>query len=235
MKTGTAAVFALLFCALLAVAQKPQTVDEAVQILKTKWLKPKDLDWILRNPKDDVVWTLYRPFGTGMRNEFGLWGDNQPLHDSCGTENPEGCSVVIFKRLWESVRHDADPTLIQQLDCQFQLVNAIHVSLKGLNQLTTKQMIRRLQSQIDAQVSTLTASGTPTCNGSLTLEVEGNPDLGCFVYAPHGKDAGNVNDMTLDRALSTSGIQNMFMTIHYPPKLQLDFFRKCQFPQPFPY
>lgn len=235
MKTVTAVALAVVLSAPLAVAQKPKTVDEAVQILKTKWLKQKDLDWILRNPKDDVVRTLYRPFGTGVRNEFGLWGDNQPLHDSCGTENPEGCSVVIFKRLWESVRHDADPTLIQQLDCQFQLVDAIHVGLKGLNQLTTKQMIRRLQSQIDAQVSALATSGTSTCNGSLTLEVAGKPDLGCFVYAPHGKDAGNVNDVTLDRALSALGIQNMFRTIHYPPKIQLDYFRKCQFPQPFPY
>ena len=183
MKTVTAAVLAVVLCAAVAVAQKPKTVDEAVQVLKTKWLKQKDLDWILRNPKDDVVWTLYRPFGTGVR-KFGLWGDNQPLHDSCGTENPEGCSVVIFKRLWETIRHDADPALIQQLDCQFQLVDMIHVNLKGLNQQTTKQMIRRLQSQINAQLSKLATSGTSTCNGSLALEVAGKPDLGCFVYAP---------------------------------------------------
>jgi hypothetical protein len=120
-------------CPAVAVAQKPKTVDEAVEILKTKWLKPKDLDWILRNPKDQVVWTLYRPFGTGVRNEFGLWGDNQPLHESCGTPDPEGCSVVIFKRLWESVRSDGNPSVLRQLDCQFQLVGAIHVSLKGFH------------------------------------------------------------------------------------------------------
>lgn len=64
----------IAFCAVDAASNKPKTVDEAVQILKTKWLKPKDLDWILRNPKDQVVWTLYRPFGTGVRNEFGLLG-----------------------------------------------------------------------------------------------------------------------------------------------------------------
>ena len=80
------------------------------QVIKTKWLKPKDLDWILRNPKELVVWTLYRPFGTGVRNEFGLCGDNQALRDSCGDKNPEGCSVVIFNRLWESVRADAERT-----------------------------------------------------------------------------------------------------------------------------
>src|SRR5689334_9085810 len=91
-----------------ALPKVPQTVDEAVLILKTKWLSAKDLSWILRNPQKDVVARLYRPFGTGVRNEFGLWGNNQALRDSCGANDPEECSVVIFNRLWESVRADAD-------------------------------------------------------------------------------------------------------------------------------
>src|SRR5438477_12205812 len=99
----------------------PKTVDEAVLILKTKWLSPKDLDWILRSPQRQAVGTLYRPFGTGVRNQFGLWGGNQELRASCGTDDPEGCSMVIFNRLWQSVRSDANPTLVRQLDCQFQL------------------------------------------------------------------------------------------------------------------
>ncbi|MGZ4841657.1 MAG: DUF6794 domain-containing protein [Candidatus Angelobacter sp.] len=236
MKTAYAALLAvILWPAVPAPAQKPKTVDEAVQVLKAKWLKPKDLDWILRNPKDEIVSRLYRPFGTGVRNQFGLWGDNESLHDSCGTKDPEGCSVVIFQRLWESVRGDADPALVRQLDCQFELVNAIHVSIKGFHQATTRDMIRRLQSQIDKRLSTLPPGTTP-CQTSLTLEVAGKPDLGCFVVAPHGKEAGkSVNDMTLDQALGTLGFQNLFHTVHNPPKLTVEFARKCQFPNPFPY
>jgi hypothetical protein len=64
---------------------------------------------------------------------------------------------VILDRLWESVRDDADPTLVRQLECQFQLAQAIHVSLKGLHQMTTRYMIRRLQSQIDSQLAALAA------------------------------------------------------------------------------
>src|SRR6266567_1761570 len=131
MRTVRLAAIIIILCNAVAVAQKPRTVDEAVQILKTKWLKPKDLDWILRNPKDEIVWSLYRPFGTGVRNEFGLWGDNQALRNSCGNKDPEGCSVVIFNRLWESVRADADAPLVKQLDCQFQLVEAIHINEAG--------------------------------------------------------------------------------------------------------
>jgi hypothetical protein len=125
------AAIVVAHCAVAAASNKPKTVDEAVQILKTKWLKPKDLEWILRNPKDQVVQTLYRPFGTGVRNEFGLWGDNAALHESCGDKDPEGCSVVIFKRLWESVRADADPSFVRQLDCQFELAESIHINESG--------------------------------------------------------------------------------------------------------
>ena len=89
----------------------PRTVDESVSVLKTSWLSAKDLDWLLRNPQKQAVAILYRPFGMGVRNQFGLWSDNQQLRDSCGENNPEGCSVVIFNRLWESVRSDADASL----------------------------------------------------------------------------------------------------------------------------
>jgi len=236
MKPAAVAVLTIALFASIALADKPKTVDEAVEILKTKWLQPKDRDWILRNTKDEVRSRLYMGFGTGLRNEFGLWGDNQLLHDSCGTKDPEGCSVVILDRLWESVRGDADSALRRQLDCQFQLAQAIHVSLKGFHQLTTREMIRRLQSQIDSQLATLAASGVSSCQSSLTLDVAGKPDMGCFVVAPHRKEERKYwDDLALDQALAVLGTHNLFSTVHYPPKITLDFFRKCQFSKPFPY
>jgi hypothetical protein len=236
MKLTAAAVFIIALFASSALADKPKTVYEAVQILKTKWLKAKDRDWVLRNSKDEVRSRLYMGFGTGVRNEFGLWGDNQALHDSCGTKDPEGCSVVILDRLWESIRGDADPTLLRQLDCQFQLAQAIHVSLKGFHQLTTREMIRRLQSQIDSQLQPLASSGLSSCQISLTLDVAGQPDMGCFVVAPHRKEERKYwDDLALDQALAVLGTHNLFRTVHYPPKITLDFLRRCQFSKPFPY
>src|ERR1700739_2615224 len=78
----------------------PKTVYEAVMVLRSKWLSPTDFQWLLGNPKKQAVATLYWSLGTGMRNQFGLWGGNQELRDSCGVNDPEGCSVVIFNRLW---------------------------------------------------------------------------------------------------------------------------------------
>jgi uncharacterized protein DUF6794 len=221
------------FGAVAATAEKPKTVDEAIHVLRSKWLKPKDLDWILRNPKEEVVWTLYRPFGTGVRNEFGLWGDNQALHDSCGDKDPEGCSVVIFNRLWESVRGDADPSLVRQLDCQFQLTQRIHIDETAFYRLTTGELVKAIQSQINDQLSKLAAMGTTPCQTSLTLEVAGNPDAHCFVDAPHDKRVSDqVKDVTLDKALSGLGFSNLFRTVHEPPRIMLDFARKCQFSTP---
>lgn len=233
MKTIRFVLIAIAVSAVAAAAGKPKTVDEAVQVLKTKWLKPKDLDWILRNPKEQVVWTLYRPFGTGVRNEFGLWGDNQALRDSCGDKDPEGCSVVIFNRLWESVRRDADPSVIRQLDCQFQVAQSIHIDETKFYKLTTGELVKAIQSQINGQLSQLAANETPPCQTSLTIEVTGNPDVHCFVDAPHDKQASDrVKDVPLDKALAGLGFLNFFHTVHEPPNITLDFVRKCQFSTP---
>ncbi len=233
MKTVSFAAIIVAFCAVGAASEEPKTVDEAVQVLKTKWLKPKDLDWILRNPKDQVVWTLYRPFGTGVRNKFGLWGDNVALHESCGDKDPEGCSVVILERLWESVRADADPSVVRQLDCQFQVAQAIRINETGFYKLTTGALVKAMQSQINDQLSKLMMSGTNPCQTSLTLEVTGEPDAQCFVYAPHGKQGSDqARDITLDKALNGLGFFNLFRTVHEPPKITLEFARKCQFPKP---
>jgi len=232
MRTVRFLAVILLLCTAVALAKRPKTVDEAVQVLKTKWLKPKDLDWILRNPKDHVVGILYLPFGTGVRNEFGLWGNNQALRDSCGSNDPEGCSLVIFERLWESVRADADSSLVRKLDCQFQLSQSIHINEKDFYKLTTGQLLKAMQSQINDQLVKLAATSTSPCQTSLVLDVAGDPDLHCFVAIPHDKHAvDEVTNVPLDRALIGLGLNNLFTTVHNPPAITLEFARKCQFPK----
>jgi len=217
----------------------PSTVDEAVSVLKTKWLSAKDLDWLLRNPQKQAVATLYRPFGTGVRNQFGLWGDNQQLRDSCGVNNPEGCSVVIFNRLWESVRSGADPSLVRQLDCQFQLAEAIRINYKGFNNLTTGALLKALQHQIDIHMAKVEATGQPSCQSSLGIEVEGKPDKYCFVDASFarrrkGQPKDQPTDTNLEMILGWLGVRIFFTSKHVPPKIVLSFTRQCQFPHPSP-
>jgi hypothetical protein len=222
-----------------SVAKIPRTVDEAVLVLKTKWLSSKDLDWLLRNPQKQAVATLYRPFGTGVRNQFHLWGDNQQLRDSCGTNDPEGCSVVIFNRLWESVRSDADLSLVQQLDCQFQLAETIQIKYKGFHSITTRELLKELQSQINGQMANLEHASTPPCQNSLTIEVEGKPDKDCFVdasFARHrkGQPKDQPTEANLEVLLGWLGFRNFFMARHVPPEIVLNYSRQCQFRNPPP-
>ncbi len=217
-----------------SVPKIPRTVDEAVSVLRTKWLSAKDLDWLLRTPQKQAVLTLYRPFGTGVRNQFHLWGDNQPLRDSCGVDDPEECSMVIFNRLWESVRSDADPSLVRQLDCQFQLTEAIQINYKEFHNTTNRGLLKQLRSQINAQMANLEHASTPPCQNSLTLEVEGKPDQDCFVDAPFarhqkGQPKDQPTEANLEVVLGWLGVRNFFMARHEPPKIVLNYSRQCQF------
>jgi hypothetical protein len=224
---------------MLRAPNVPRTVDESVSVLKTSWLSAKDLDWLLRNPQKQAVAILYRPFGMGVRNQFGLWSDNQQLRDSCGENNPEGCSVVIFNRLWESVRSDADASLVRQLDCQFQLAEAIRINYKGFHNLTIGALQKALQSQIDDQTAKFEATDHPPCQTSLVIELEGKPDKHCFVDASFarrrkGQQEDQPTDTSLEMILGWLGVRNFFMARHVPPNIVLNFRRQCHFPNPPP-
>jgi hypothetical protein len=216
----------------------PKTVDEAVSALKGKWLSPTDLQWLLGNPKEQAVAILYwLPFGAGVRNQFGLWGGNQELRDSCGVNDPEGCSIVIFNRLWESVRTESDPELVRQLDCQFRLAEAIHINYKGFYRLTTGELVKAMQSQIDEQIPKLAAAGTSVCQGSLMVDVTGEPDMHCFVDASFARKRKSQpkdqpTEASLQMLLGWLGIRNFFRASHTPSRIVLSFTRKCQFPTP---
>jgi hypothetical protein len=90
MKAIVAAVISgVLLCGSIALAQQPRTVDEAVQVLKAKWLKPKDLEWILRNPKEQVVWTCIAH--SGLEYEMSL-------ASGAGTSNSETPAEITIQR-----------------------------------------------------------------------------------------------------------------------------------------
>jgi hypothetical protein len=177
----------------------PKTVDEAVLALKTEWLSPADRDWILRTPRDHTVATLHFPFGTAVRNSFKLWGDNPELMASCGVTDPEECSSIIFDRLWQAVRADADPGLVRRLDCQFTLIERIQINYKGFGKLTVGRMLNSIHAQIDQQMSSMARTETQPCQTALRLEPTGHPHLSCFVRAEFSKD--KLPRASLDRFL----------------------------------
>jgi hypothetical protein len=207
----------------------PKTVDEAVVTLKTEWLSPTERDWILRTPRNQAVAKLHIPFGTAVRNSFKLWGGNPELIASCGVPHPEACSSIIFDRLWQSLRADADPGLVRQLDCQFKLIEQIDINYKGFGNLTVEKMLDSVQEQIDQQMDSLAKSGAQLCQTSLRLEPTGDPNLKCFVRAEFSNDKSP--HTSLDRFWGWIGWRNGFEVLNEPPNIRLRFDNRCAWPQ----
>ena len=83
----------------------PKTVDEAVkQLLKDLPIRAKHQ---VANASEDNFINFHFGLGMAIRNDFGLWQDNEELMNSCreiaGDKDlhVDSASTVIIKALWE--------------------------------------------------------------------------------------------------------------------------------------
>lgn len=198
----------------------PKTVDEAVVVLKTDWLSEKDIEWIGSNPKENVTAQLHLPFGTGVRNQFGLWGHNTDLLQSCGNDHAEACSGIIFDALWESIRSEIPTKLAAAMDCQFSLTNEIVIDSSGFYKMRIGEVITNLQAQVDSQLS----KSENSCARTLQLIPVGDPDTECWVrYEFEGSSSLNV-------FLNWFSWRNEFSVGSKPPVIELQFKERCSWP-----
>ncbi len=83
-------------------SQRPKSIQEAVQLLLTE-LPEKDRQ-VIRIMGEDQLTTLHLSLGNRIRNEFGLWSNNQELLDACCPDgsfpNADDASMVIIRVLW---------------------------------------------------------------------------------------------------------------------------------------
>jgi hypothetical protein len=182
-------------------------------------LSPEDLEWIRRNPKGVVTTELHLPYGTGVRNEFGLWGKNLPLLKSCGTNDAEECSGIIFSALWDKVRSETDPVLGKSLDCHFSALDRISIDTTGWYKLRLGELLTDLQKQIDQQ------STAYACSKPIKIVTRGEPNLECFVRVEFEKKD------QLSRLFQWIGFRNAFSVMHNPPNIELHFNQKCAWPE----
>jgi len=82
--------------------QYPKSIKEAVGFLSSE-LSEKDKQAI-RNIPDQELSLLHLNLGNYIRNEFGLWGNNEELLKACcpdnSLRNADDASMVIIKALW---------------------------------------------------------------------------------------------------------------------------------------
>ena len=203
----------------------PNTVDEAVAVLRHRWLRPQDEDLLLRMPEGLAVARLHVPFGTAVRNAFQLWGSNDALRRSCGTEDPEGCSGIIFEHLWKAIRSSADTQLVHQLDCQFDLMDRVRIRYRGFSALKMGAIIDSLSKQIDKQVASLRDSLPAGCTAQLGLRLVGNPNLQCWARVEFSEDGHD--PVPLSSFFGWFDWRNAFDAVNVPPYVELRFRDPC--------
>ncbi len=80
----------------------PQTVKEAVAQILNK-MSEKDKETIKNTKKDDLI-MYHHGWGTGIRNSFGLWGNNHALLKDTGKNAPDDASMVIIEAVWKRLQ-----------------------------------------------------------------------------------------------------------------------------------
>lgn len=73
-------------------------------------LTEKDIEKLRETPKDDLI-LFHHGWGTGIRNQYGLWkGNTALLRDACGGEecHPDDASMVIVEAVWIAANRRRD-------------------------------------------------------------------------------------------------------------------------------
>jgi len=98
-----------VFSSIVSANELPQTVNEAAKVVY-KQMKEQDKIQMVLTPESKLV-GYNRFFGAGIRNSFGLWGnENTALLSDCveysGHSHPEACSGVIIRIVWDKLKKE---------------------------------------------------------------------------------------------------------------------------------
>jgi hypothetical protein len=80
----------------------PKTVDEAVATILAD-MKDAHKARVRDTKKEDLI-LFHHGWGTGIRNEFGLWRGNTNLMAACHADHPDGASMVIIEAVWQRLQ-----------------------------------------------------------------------------------------------------------------------------------
>lgn len=134
--------------------EKPKTVSQAVDILKTE-IGPEALEWIRFTPESEVVSTFHFTLGMSIRNRFGLWSGNRELLEACGGEkmHPDDASSVILKTLWARLRSQLSPN--ERVDCDhlYQLAEETQIEVEPIRGQTMEEVASKLESALNKAAS----------------------------------------------------------------------------------
>lgn len=84
----------------------PTTVQAAVEDIVGA-LSEDDKATLRKTEKEDLI-RFHHGWGTGIRNDYGLWrGNRQLLESACGKPcHPDDASMVIIEAVWSALRRE---------------------------------------------------------------------------------------------------------------------------------
>lgn len=94
----------IIVCSGIKPKSRPKTIDEAAMLIIKK-MKKKEKKTIKETSPFDLI-LYHHGWGTGIRNEFGLWNDNTELMKDCGNTHPDDCSMKIIYRVWQILQEN---------------------------------------------------------------------------------------------------------------------------------
>jgi hypothetical protein len=90
---------------------RPTTCQAAITSIVTR-LSSEDKAALRKNKKEDLI-QYHHGWGTGIRNDFGLWGGNEALARDCAARfgdpsgpealHPDTISGLIIEQVWRAV------------------------------------------------------------------------------------------------------------------------------------
>ena len=80
----------------------PRTVDEAATRILAD-MKGADKTRVRETKREDLIF-FHHGWGTGIRNEFGLWKGNTNLLADCHAQHPDDASMVIIEAVWQRLQ-----------------------------------------------------------------------------------------------------------------------------------
>ena len=86
----------------LVRASWPSTLDQSVERLIQEMDEPDKT--MIRNTKKEDLIMFHHGWGTGIRNEFGLWRGNTNLLADCHVKHPDDASMVIIEAVWQTLQ-----------------------------------------------------------------------------------------------------------------------------------
>lgn len=126
----------------------PESVESAATKLVSS-ISAEDKQEIIGKKKIDLI-MYHHGWGTGIRNNFGLWKGNSKLLEDCGspTIHPDECSMIIIERVWVKLRDSVSKEEIEGIDKINSLLEEITISAYRKKKTGAIEYIKFLNSEI---------------------------------------------------------------------------------------